>query len=71
MQDTCEMSHRNHLGVLLQHAQYQYLYTSVCYTNLRYTYRSHFGDYFRDIIRFMGIASYLPRLSTFEDYLQG
>ena len=68
--DTRAMSHRDHIGVLLQYAQFRYLYTSVCYADSRYTYRSHSGSYIRDTTRPTGSASWLPRLSASEDYVQ-
>ena len=70
MWDTRELSHLDHLGVLLQHARFWYLYTSVCYVHSRYTYCSHSGHRFRDTTRSEGIASWLPRLSTSEDCAQ-
>ena len=48
-----------------------YLYISICYADLRYTYCSHSRDYFRDTTCSVGIAYWLPCLSTSEDYVQG
>ena len=64
------VAHRDHTGVLLQHAWFQYLYTLVCYAGSRYTYRSHSGYYFRDTTCSTGFTSWLPCLSTFEDRVQ-
>ena len=69
LSDTRELSHRDHVGVLLQYAQFRYLYTSVCYAYWRYTFCSHSGACFRDTTCSAGIASWLPPLSTFEDEL--
>ena len=71
MRDTCEMSHYNYTGVLLQYARFRYLYTSVCYTDSRNTYRSHSRDSFRDTTHSANITSRLPHLSTSEDCVQG
>ena len=57
MWDTREMSHCDHSGVLLQHARFRYLYTSVCYVGSRYTYCSHSRYYFRNTTCFAGVAS--------------
>ena len=67
MWETCEFSHHDHSGVLLQHAWFRYLYTSVCYTGSRYTYHSYTGAYFWCTTCSKGIASWLPRVSMFED----
>ena len=71
MWDTGELSHHDHIGVLLQHARFRYLYTTVCYADSRYTYRSHSKSCFRDTTHSMGSASWLPSLSTSEDIVQG
>ena len=47
------------------------LYTLICYADSRYTYCSHSGDYFWDTTCSTGIASWLSRLSMFEDCVQG
>ena len=49
--ETWEMSGHVHLGVLLQHAQHQYLCTSFCYHIMKYTYRSYSESYIRGTTR--------------------
>ena len=68
--DTRELSHRDHSGFLLQHAQFRYLYTSVCYAHSRYMYRSHAGHCFRDTTHSKHIASWLSLVSTSDDCVQ-
>ena len=68
--DIRKLSHRAHIGVLLQYAWFQYLYTSICYASSRYTYCSHSRYYFQDTTHFVGFAPWLPRLSMSEDCVQ-
>ena len=55
--DTRELSHHDHIGVLLQYAWFRYLYTSDCYAGLRYTYCSHSRAHFRDTTCSAGFTS--------------
>ena len=68
--DPSELFHHDHIGVLLQYAQFRFISTSFHHFCSRYSSCSHSGAYLWCATRFKGIASWLPQLPSSADCVQ-